>query len=87
MTPSMCSSSLPQGVDGAHVLPVAPEAVDGHFLPGAQHGGGAVPEEGGELGIAVVAQNLKVGPEAVVPPKAMITRNVKGGAVCRMFSR
>ena len=42
---------------------------------------GAVPEEGGELGIAVVAQNLKVGPEAVVPPKAMITRNVKGGAV------
>ena len=42
---------------------------------------GAVPEAGGELGIAVVAQNLKVGAGAVVAPKAMITRNVKGGAV------
>ena len=31
-----------------------------------------------EWGIAVVAQNLKVGRGAVVPAKAMITRNVKG---------
>ena len=51
------------------------------FRSGEKAHVGAVPEEGGELGIAVVAQNLKVGPEAVVPPKAMITRNVKGGAV------
>ena len=32
-----------------------------------------------DWGIAVVAQNLKVGDRAVVPAKAMITRNVKGG--------
>ena len=31
-----------------------------------------------EWGIAVVAQNLKVGEGAVVAPNAMVTRNVKG---------
>ena len=31
-----------------------------------------------EWGIAVVAQNLRVGRGAVVPAKAMVTRNVKG---------
>ena len=33
-----------------------------------------------DWGIAVVAQGIRVGKEAVVPAKAMITRNVKGGA-------
>ena len=37
-------------------------------------------EEADEWGIAVVAQNLKVGAGAVVPANAMVTRNVKGGA-------
>ena len=32
-------------------------------------------------GIAVIAQHLSIGPSAVVSPKAMITRNVKGGGV------
>ena len=37
-------------------------------------------DEAGDWGIAVVAQNLKVGDGAVVPANAMVTRNVKGGA-------
>ena len=41
---------------------------------------GAAPGGSENWGIAVVAQDLQVGPDAVVPPKAMITRNVKGGA-------
>ena len=32
-----------------------------------------------DWGIAVVAQNLKVGDNATISPKAMITKNVKGG--------
>ena len=42
---------------------------------------GASPDGSDSWGVAVVAQNLRVGEGAVVPPKAMITRNVKGGAV------
>jgi len=38
------------------------------------------PDKGGDWGIAVVAQDLEVGPGAEVPANAMITRNVKGGA-------
>ena len=41
---------------------------------------GAAPDGSDDWGIAVVAQDLRVGKGAVVPPKAMITRNVKGGA-------
>lgn len=33
-----------------------------------------------DWGIAVVAEGIKVGDNAVVPAKAMVTRNVKGGA-------
>ncbi|HIY21368.1 MAG TPA: glucose-1-phosphate adenylyltransferase, partial [Candidatus Flavonifractor merdigallinarum] len=32
-----------------------------------------------DWGIAVIAQNLKVGDNATISPKAMITKNVKGG--------
>ena len=39
---------------------------------------GSAPPGGDDWGIAVIAQDLKVGNGAVVPPKAMITRNVKG---------
>ena len=39
---------------------------------------GSAPPGGKDWGIAVVAQDLKVGPGAVVPAKAIITRNVKG---------
>ncbi|MEL4860482.1 glucose-1-phosphate adenylyltransferase [Pseudoflavonifractor phocaeensis] len=39
---------------------------------------GTAPPGGDEWGIAVVAQDIKVGDGAVVPPKAMVTRNVKG---------
>ena len=42
---------------------------------------GTSPDGTEDWGIAVIAQGLRVGPEAVVPAKAMITRNVKGGAV------
>ena len=41
---------------------------------------GSAPPGGDDWGIAVVAQNIKVGDGAVVPPKAMVTHNVKGGA-------
>ena len=40
---------------------------------------GASPDGSDSWGVAVVAQNLRGGEGAVVPPKAMITRNVKGG--------
>ena len=40
---------------------------------------GTSPDGTEDWGVAVVAQNLTVGPDAVVSPKAMITRNVKGG--------
>ncbi len=36
-------------------------------------------ENSADWGIAVVAQNLKVGDNATISPKAMITKNVKGG--------
>ena len=42
---------------------------------------GTSPDGTDDWGVAVVAQNLTVGPDAVVSPKAMITRNVKGGGV------
>ena len=42
---------------------------------------GSAPDDSPDWGIAVVAEGIKVGDKAVVPPKAMITRNVKGGAV------
>ena len=42
---------------------------------------GASPDGSEDWGIAVVAQHLSIGPSAVVSPKAMITRNVKGGGV------
>ena len=42
---------------------------------------GASPDGSEEWGVAVVAQHLTIGPSAVVSPKAMITRNVKGGGV------
>ena len=38
-------------------------------------------ENNADWGIAVVAQNLKVGDNAIISPKAMITKNVKGGDV------
>ena len=45
---------------------------------------GGVPAETdqstGDWGIAVVAQDIRVGKDARVSPKAMITRNVKEGA-------
>ena len=44
---------------------------------------GAIPaeaENAGDWGITVVAEGIKVGDHAVVPAKAMVTRNVKGGA-------
>ena len=41
---------------------------------------GSSPDGTEDWGIAVVAQNLNIGSGAVVPPKAMVTRNVKGGA-------
>ena len=47
---------------------------------GAQSHVGSAPTGDDEWGIAVVAQGIKVGNAAIVPPKAMITRNVKGGA-------
>ena len=40
---------------------------------------GSSPDGTEAWGIAVVAQNLNIGSGAVVPPKAMVTRNVKGG--------
>ena len=40
---------------------------------------GAAPDGTEEWGIAVVAAGLNVGEKAVVPPKAMIRENVKGG--------
>jgi len=40
---------------------------------------GASPSGGPDWGIAVVAQKIILGADAVVPPKAMVTRNVKGG--------
>ena len=40
---------------------------------------GSSPDGTEDWGIAVVAQNLNIGSGAVVPPKAMVTRNVKGG--------
>ena len=42
---------------------------------------GAFPDGSEDWGIAVIAQHLSIGPSAVVSPKAMITRNVKGGGV------
>ena len=39
---------------------------------------GADKSDAEDWGIAVVAQDLTVGPGAVVAPNAMITRNVKG---------
>ena len=42
---------------------------------------GAAPDGSEDWGIAVIAQHLSIGPSAVVSPKAMITRNVKGGGV------
>ena len=42
---------------------------------------GASPDGGEDWGVAVVAQHLTIGADAVVSPKAMITRNVKGGGV------
>ena len=42
---------------------------------------GASPDGSEDWGIAVIAQHLNIGPSAVVSPKAMITRNVKGGGV------
>ncbi|HIY20487.1 MAG TPA: glucose-1-phosphate adenylyltransferase [Candidatus Flavonifractor merdigallinarum] len=42
---------------------------------------GASPDGSEDWGVAVVAQHLTIGPDAVVSPKAMITRNVKGGGV------
>ena len=42
---------------------------------------GSAPDGTEDWGVAVVAQNLSIGPDAVVSPKAMITRNVKGGGV------
>ena len=42
---------------------------------------GASPDGSEDWGVAVIAQHLNIGPSAVVSPKAMITRNVKGGGV------
>ena len=42
---------------------------------------GASPDGSEDWGVAVIAQHLNIGPSAVVSPKAMITRNVKGVGV------
>ena len=52
---------------------VAERAVIGEYA----HVGGDKSKDP-EWGIAVVAQDLKVGKGALVPPGAMITRNVQG---------
>ncbi len=54
---------------------VAQSAVIG---PGAQVGAPPVGQE--NWGITVVAQGVHVGADAVVTPRAMVTRNMKGGA-------
>ena len=57
---------------------VAEKAVIG---AGAKVGAPPDPEGASEdWGIAVVAEGIKVGDGATVAPKAMVTRNVKGGA-------
>ena len=67
--------------DGAGVLVQVLQQLDAVIGVGAQVG--TPPEADGtpdDWGIAVVAEGIKVGDNAVVPAKAMVTRNVKGGA-------
>ena len=54
---------------------VAEESVIG------ENAGWALSRRSEDWGVAVIAQHLNIGPSAVVSPKAMITRNVKGGGV------
>ena len=73
----MPGATVKEGADVEYAI-VAENAVIG---VGAQVG--TPPEADGTLddwGIAVVAEGIKVGDNAVVPAKAMVTRNVKGGA-------
>ena len=73
----MPGATVKEGADVEYAI-VAENAVIG---VGAQVG--TPPEADGtpdDWGIAVVAEGIKVGDNAVVPAKAMVTRNVKGGA-------
>ena len=40
---------------------------------------GTPPDGSEDWGVAVVAQNIKVGPSATITPGAMVTRNIKEG--------
>ena len=62
---------VPQGVDGAHVLPVALETVSGHLFAGVQHGGDDVlAEVVGALLIGLVSDEVlpQLGPGEDVDP-------------------
>ena len=73
----MPGATVKEGADVEYAI-VAENAIIG---AGAKVG--TPPEADGspdDWGIAVVAEGIKVGDNAVVPAKAMVTRNVKGGA-------
>ena len=73
----MPGATVKAGADVEYAI-VAENAVIGAGAQvGAPPAADADPEE---WGIAVVAEGIKVGDNAVVPAKAMVTRNVKGGA-------
>ena len=73
----MPGATVKAGADVEYAV-VAENAVIGAGAQvGAPPAADANPEE---WGIAVVAEGIKVGDNAVVPAKAMVTRNVKGGA-------
>ena len=73
----MPGATVKAGADVEYAI-VAENAVIGAGAQvGAPPAADANPEE---WGIAVVAEGIKVGDNAVVPAKAMVTRNVKGGA-------
>ena len=73
----MPGAVVKEGADVEYAI-VAENAVIG---AGAQVGTPPAAEgDPDEWGITVVAEGIKVGDNAVVPAKAMVTRNVKGGA-------
>ena len=75
---ALCAAHALQarGYAGKHLAIVAENSVIGERAKV-----GASPDGSEDWGVAVVAQHLTIGPDAVVSPKAMITRNVKGGGV------
>ena len=72
----MPGATVKAGADVEYAI-VAENAVIG---AGARVGAPPADADPEEWGIAVVAEGIKVGDNAVVPAKAMVTRNVKGGA-------